>query len=63
MALKPLTNRSRGNLPNPSFSKNNQYVPTNSPALADLFDAFGMNRSPRNYFRYRRGFANSIRSC
>src|SRR5579871_1302017 len=42
--LKPLTNRSRDNLPNPSFSKNNQYVPTNSPALADMFDAFDFNK-------------------
>jgi phospholipase C len=45
-ALNPLTNRSRDNLPNPSFSKNNQYVPTNSPALADLFDAFDFNGKP-----------------
>ena len=43
-ALKPLTNRSRDNLPNPSFSRNNQYVPTNSPALADLFDAFDFSK-------------------
>jgi phospholipase C len=45
-ALKPLTNRSRDNLPNPQFSKNNEYVPTNSPALADLFDAFDFNGKP-----------------
>ncbi len=38
--LKPLTNRSRDNLPNPKTAKNNPYVPTNSPALDDLFDAF-----------------------
>jgi phospholipase C len=38
--LKPLTNRSRDNLPNPKMTKNNPYVPTNSPALDDLFDAF-----------------------
>jgi len=38
--LKPLTNRSRDNLPNPTIAKNNPYVPTNSPALSDLFDAF-----------------------
>jgi phospholipase C len=37
--LSPMTNRSRDNLPNPTFGKN-AYVPTNSPALADLFDAF-----------------------
>jgi phospholipase C len=38
--LQPLTDRSRDNLPNPTFTKNNPYVPTNSPALDDLFDAF-----------------------
>ncbi len=38
--LQPLTNRSRDNLPNPTVAKSNPYVPTNSPALADLFDAF-----------------------
>jgi len=42
--LQPLTNRSRDNLPNPTFSKNSQYVPTNSPALADMFDAFEFNK-------------------
>jgi phospholipase C len=42
--LQPLTNRSRDNLPNPTFTKNNQYVPTNSPALADLFDAFDFSK-------------------
>ncbi len=42
--LQPLTNRSRDNLPNPTFSKNNQYVPTNSPALSDLFDAFDFSK-------------------
>lgn len=43
--LKPLTNRSRDNLPNPTFKKNNAYVPTNSPALADLFDAFDFDKA------------------
>ncbi len=38
--LQPLTARSRDNLPNPTFKKDNPYVPTNSPALSDLFDAF-----------------------
>ena len=38
--LQPLTTRSRDNLPNPKMAKNNPYVPTNSPALDDLFDAF-----------------------
>jgi phospholipase C len=43
--LKALTNRSRDNLPNPTFSKNNQYMPTNSPALSDMFDAFDFNKA------------------
>jgi phospholipase C len=42
-SLRPITNRSRDNLPNPTFAKHNAYVPTNSPALADLFDAFDFN--------------------
>jgi phospholipase C len=42
--LKPLTDRSRDNLPNPTYTKGNEYVPTNSPALADLFDAFDFSR-------------------
>jgi phospholipase C len=43
--LQPLTNRSRDNLPNPKTAKNNPYVPTNSPALDDLFDAFDFNHA------------------
>jgi len=43
--LRPLTNRSRDNLPNPTFKKDNVYVPTNSPALADLFDAFDFDKA------------------
>jgi phospholipase C len=38
--LKPLTSRSRDNLPNPKTAGKNPYVPLNSPALDDLFDAF-----------------------
>lgn len=36
--LKPLTSRSRDNLPNPVAHDDNPYVPLNSPALGDLFD-------------------------
>jgi phospholipase C len=43
--LQPLTGRSRDNLPNPTFKHGNGYVPTNSPALADLFDAFDFDRA------------------
>jgi hypothetical protein len=38
--LKPLTTRSRDNLPNPQPSASNPYVPANSPAIGDLFDMF-----------------------
>ena len=38
--LKPLTNRSRDNFPNPRFDDDNPYVPLNSPAIGDLFDLF-----------------------
>jgi phospholipase C len=43
--LKPLTGRSRDNLPNPTVAKANPYVPTNSPALADMFDAFDFSHA------------------
>jgi phospholipase C len=43
--LEPLTNRSRDNLPNPITKNNNPYVPTNSPALADLFDTFDFSHA------------------
>ena len=38
--LGPLTSRSRDNDPNPRASKSNPYVPTNTPAIDDLFDTF-----------------------
>jgi phospholipase C len=46
--LEPLTNRSRDNLPNPKARKDNAYVPTNMPAIADLFDAFDFHGRPSN---------------
>jgi phospholipase C len=46
--VKPLTDRSRDNLPNPTAKNNNLYVPTNSPALDDLFDAFNFDAAPVN---------------
>jgi phospholipase C len=42
--LKPLTDRSRDNFPNPIAHGDNPYVPLNSPALDDLFDMFRFNR-------------------
>jgi phospholipase C len=38
--LSPITARSRDNFPNPKTLADNPYVPTNSPALDDLFVAF-----------------------
>jgi phospholipase C len=38
--LKPLTERSRDNFPNPKSLDDNPYVPRNSPAIGDLFDLF-----------------------
>jgi phospholipase C len=49
--LQPLTNRSRDNLPNPKVKESNLYVPTNMPALDDLWDAFDFDREP-NLQRY-----------
>jgi phospholipase C len=46
--LDPLTDRSRDNLPNPKTKKDNPYVPTNMPALDDLFDAFDFDAKPVN---------------
>ncbi|HKD82583.1 MAG TPA: alkaline phosphatase family protein [Candidatus Angelobacter sp.] len=41
--LKPLTGRSRDNLPNPVASSN-PYVPQNMPAVSDLFDMFRFDK-------------------
>jgi phospholipase C len=38
--LAPLTARSRDNLPNPIADRDNPYVPSNRPAIGDLFDMF-----------------------
>jgi phospholipase C len=42
--LKPLTVRSRDNLPNPVSHEDNAYVPRNSPAIGDLFEMFDFDR-------------------
>jgi len=41
--VKPLTVRSRDNFPNPLALPTNPYVPTNSPAIGDLFDMFNFS--------------------
>jgi acid phosphatase len=38
--LRPLSGRSRDNLPDPAASANDPYVPTNSPAIGDLLTLF-----------------------
>jgi phospholipase C len=38
--LRPPSSRSRDNLPNPTVSPNDPYVPTNSPAIRDLRTLF-----------------------
>jgi phospholipase C len=38
--LPHITSRSRDNLPNPAAAAGNPYVPTNSPAIDDLFSVF-----------------------
>ena len=42
-SLGPISGRSRDNFPNPTSLSNNPYVPTNSPAISDLFDLFQFN--------------------
>src|ERR1700724_2559567 len=37
--LKPITHRSRDNLPNPIQLQTHPYVPVNAPAIDDLFEA------------------------
>ena len=41
--LQPLTARSRDNLPNPTYGAENNYAPTNGPAIGDLFDLFSFH--------------------
>jgi len=38
--LQPLSNRSLDRLPDPNAKRSDPYVPTNSPAIGDLFDLF-----------------------
>jgi hypothetical protein len=45
-SVPPITQRSRDNFPNPVVDPKNPYVPTNSPAISDLFDFFDF--SPRS---------------
>ena len=49
--LKPLTARSRDNLPNPIAAPANLYMPLNSPAVSDLFDMFHFDRDQDHHDR------------
>jgi phospholipase C len=42
--LSPVTNRSRDNFPNPKTA-DNPYIPTNSPAISDLFELFDFDHN------------------
>jgi phospholipase C len=42
--LGKLSDRSRDNLPNPRASREDPYVPSNMPAIGDLFDMFDFDR-------------------
>jgi phospholipase C len=48
--LKPLTDRSRDNLPNPKMRDDQPYVPKNMPALSDLFDMFDFDHQVKQPF-------------
>jgi phospholipase C len=48
--LKPLTDRSRDNLPNPKMRGDQPYVPANMPALSDLFDLFDFDHEVKQPF-------------
>jgi phospholipase C len=43
--LPTVSGRSRDNLPNPKHEWDNPYVPSNSPAIGDLFDLFDFDKS------------------
>jgi phospholipase C len=44
-SLQPLSGRSLDNLPNPVTRGSNAYVPTNAPAIGNLFDLFDFSHS------------------
>jgi phospholipase C len=46
--LKPLTSRSRDNLPNPTPTHVSPYVPGNMPAISDLFEMFDFSGHDRD---------------
>jgi phospholipase C len=48
--LRPLTDRSRDNLPNPRMRDDHPYVPANMPALSDLFDMFDFDHEVKQSY-------------
>ena len=48
--LRPLTDRSRDNLPNPRMRADAPYVPANMPALDDLWDMFDFDHAVNQTF-------------
>jgi phospholipase C len=42
--LGTISKRSRDNLPSPQPTKGTGYVPSNSPAIGDLFDLFDLSK-------------------
>ena len=44
--LPPLSSRSEDRLPNPVASPGDPYVPTDRPAVGDLFDMFNFASAP-----------------
>jgi phospholipase C len=49
--LGKLSARSRDNLPNPRMDDDNSYVPTNMPAIGDLFDMFNFGDRDNDHDR------------
>jgi phospholipase C len=47
--LPRLSNLTRDNLPNPKTSEDNPYVPTNSPAIGDLWGNFSFGGDEGNH--------------
>jgi phospholipase C len=43
--LGKISDRSRDNLPNPVMNQTNLWVPTNMPAIGDLFDMFDFDQA------------------
>lgn len=43
-SLPPISSRSRDNLPNPTYAKNDRYVPTNGAAIGDLMNFFNFKK-------------------